>query len=58
MRLVVVCGYDGNECKKLKVKLDDDGNIIYPDMKDCTYAECECYFMGSPWVRVEVQKGE
>ena len=53
MRLIYVCGYDGNECKKYKVRIDDDGEVLLPDV-DCNILECDrCGFMGSPWVRLE-----
>lgn len=55
MRLVVVCGYDGNECKKYKLTIDDDGLIKCPE-PDCNLTECErCYFMGKPWVKIEMK---
>ena len=58
MRIVYVCGYDGNECKKHKVQLDDNGNIVEPNV-DCTMIKCgRCGFMGKPWVRMEVQKSK
>ena len=53
MRIIYVCGYDGNECKKYKVQLDDDGNVIKPNI-DCTMTTCDrCGFMGKPWIRME-----
>lgn len=56
MKVVYVCGYDGNECAKYKVKLDENGNIIEQEI-NCTLRECDrCHFIGNPWARVELQK--
>ncbi len=58
MRVVYVCGYDGCECEKYKVRLDHNGRVIPPEVK-CNLTECDrCYFMGEPWVRIEIQKDE
>lgn len=56
MKVIYVCGYDGNECKKYKVKLDDAGNVIEQKIT-CTICDCDrCGFIGNPWVRVELKQ--
>ena len=27
MKIVYICGYDGSECKKYRVELDEEGNV-------------------------------
>ena len=54
MKVVYTCGYDGNECKKYRVKLDEEGNVKEQEIK-CTSRDCDrCWFMGRPWVRIEI----
>ena len=56
MKVVYICGYDGNECKKYRVKLDEEGNVK-PQKIECTMAVCNrCGFMGNPWARIEIVK--
>lgn len=55
MRIIYECGYDGNECEKYKVKLDENGNIK-PQCFECDKNGCErCYFMGKPWARISLK---
>ena len=54
MKVAYICGCDGNECKKYKVKLDREGNIKPQEIK-CTLNDCDrCYFMAKPWARIEM----
>lgn len=55
MKVAYICGCDGKECEKYKVKLDEDGNII-PQKIECTMRDCDrCGFIGDPWARVEMK---
>lgn len=52
MRVIYKCGYDGQECCKYKVKLDENGKVIKQELK-CEENGCDrCYFMGKPWANV------
>lgn len=58
MKIVYVCGYDGCECSKYKVKLDKDG-YVKDQQFNCDQNVCDrCHFMGKPWARLEVVQGK
>lgn len=54
MKIVYICGYDGSECKKYRVELDEEGNVKEQKF-ECTLNDCDsCHFMGKPWARLEM----